>query len=408
MNRQSADRNLRLLNGYWFLRQFQVWAPVWIVFLTIDNGFSLGQVTLAYSVFLLCVVVLEVPTGAIADRYGRSRSLALGAALLALAILLFAFSNQFAVLVLSFVVWSVAVTLMSGADSALLFDTLKAVDRSGEYERLAGRGAAIGYLGAGLATLVSGPIASVLDTRATIIIGAATCLLTSLLALLMREERVAPGESARTSLRTTVSLAFGEVARQPEVRAVMLLSGSTYAAMETLSFLRQPFLLDRGIEVGPLFSALQLPLFVAGLAGSFAAERVLRVAGVPRTLLLGPLLAFAGCAVIAVVPGMAAYPALPLLVALNTCMLPIATGAINRRVSSARRATILSLYNMGASLAMAVIAPVVGYTHDEAGTSSAYLVVGGLALAAVAAFGAPMFALRHRFEERLETAAPLS
>lgn len=97
-----AQRNLRLLFGYWFLRDFQLWIPVWIVFLTVDRGFSLTQVTLAESIFLIGVLVLEVPTGAVADKYGRSVSMALGALVLGIAILIFAFTSSFPVLVTSF------------------------------------------------------------------------------------------------------------------------------------------------------------------------------------------------------------------------------------------------------------------------------------------------------------------
>ncbi len=68
MHQAHPDRNIRLLFAYWFLRDFQLWIPVWIVFLTIDRGFSLTQVTSAEGLFLIRVLLLEVPTGALADR----------------------------------------------------------------------------------------------------------------------------------------------------------------------------------------------------------------------------------------------------------------------------------------------------------------------------------------------------
>ncbi|MBK6563235.1 MFS transporter [Candidatus Amarobacter glycogenicus] len=107
------------------MRDFQLWIPAWIVFLTIERGFSLTQVTAAEGLYLIGVLILEVPTGAVADRYGRSKSMALGAAVLGGAVLIFAFTQSFAVLLASFLLWSVASALMSGADMALLFDTLK-------------------------------------------------------------------------------------------------------------------------------------------------------------------------------------------------------------------------------------------------------------------------------------------
>lgn len=142
---QAGQRNIRLLQVFWFLRDFQLWIPVWIVFLTTERGFSLTEITGAEGLYLVGIVVLEVPTGAVADRYGRSRSLALGAFCLGLAVLIFAFASSFAVLMVSFMLWSVAHTLMSGADMALLFDTLKLSHRESEYERFAGRGSALSW-----------------------------------------------------------------------------------------------------------------------------------------------------------------------------------------------------------------------------------------------------------------------
>ena len=53
MRAAHPDRNIRLLFAYWFLRDFQLWIPVWIVFLTIEQGFSLTQVTTAEGLFLI-------------------------------------------------------------------------------------------------------------------------------------------------------------------------------------------------------------------------------------------------------------------------------------------------------------------------------------------------------------------
>jgi MFS family permease len=155
----QVDRNLRLLFAFWFLREFQLWVPVWIVYLTLERGFSFTQVTAAESLFLIGVIALEVPTGAIADRFGRRVSLGLGALCLASSVTIFAFTTSPLVLFASFAWWAVASTLMSGADMALLYDTLKAGGREHEYERLAGRGMAIAWCGAGDALRGSGGVA---------------------------------------------------------------------------------------------------------------------------------------------------------------------------------------------------------------------------------------------------------
>lgn len=396
MHTAHPDRNIRLLNAYWFLRDFQLWIPVWIVFLTLERGFSLTQVTTAEGIFLVGVLLLEVPTGAVADRYGRSRSMALGALVLGAAVLIFAFTTSFAILLASFLLWSVASALMSGADSALLFDTLKAAGRDAEYEKRSGRGQALSWAGVGIATFLGGPVASVFDIRATIFLGAATCLLTAFVAISIWEPpREAPEPGNKPSYVSSIRAAFGEAWHAVDVRILILLAGSALAALESVHYLIQPYLVDREIKVGTAFSLLQVPILFAGLLGALLAGRIASRAGSSRAFLVGPLLGATCFVALAFAPGLTAYVAFPLLIAVSSCLDPIAAGYINRRIGSERRATVLSIQNMFRSLTMAALAPALGYTTDQWGISQAFLIGGGLTLASCLVFAIP-FLLRAR------------
>jgi len=390
MHPAHTDRNLRLLFVYWFLRDFQLWIPVWIVFLTIDRGFSLTQVTAAEGLFLVGVLLLEVPTGAIADRYGRSRSMALGALALGVAVLVFAFTNSFSILLASFLTWSVASALMSGADMALLFDTLKAAGREHEYERLAGRGLALQWGGVGVATFLGGPVAALLDARATIFIGAATCLLTAAVAISIWEPPHAKQQGEQPAYWRSIPAAFGEAWGAVDVRIIIALAGTAFAALEAVHYLVQPYLVDRDVEVGVWFSLLQVPMLLAGLGGSLVAGRVTARTGAARACLFGPLLGAACYAGLSLAPGLAAYAALPLLMVVSSCVEPIATGYINRRVGSERRATVLSIASMFRSLVLAALAPSLGFATDRWGLAEAFAIGGAVALVSALAFGLPL------------------
>ena len=376
--------------AYWFLREFQLWIPVWIVFLTIDRGFSLTQVTSAEGLFLIGVLLLEVPTGAVADRYGRSRSMGLGAIALGVAVLIFAFTSSFTILLMSFLTWSVASALMSGADMALLFDTLKAVGREDEYERYAGRGLALTWAGVGVATMLGGPVAAVLDARATIFIGAATCLATAAVAFSIWEPPHLEAQSDQPPYWRSIPAAFGEAWRTVDVRILIVLSGTAFAALEAVHYLVQPYLVDRDVEVGVWFSLLQVPMLAAGLGGSLAAGRVAAWAGPARACLVGPLFGAFGFLALSLTPGLGAYAAFPLLMAVSSCVEPIATGYINRRIGSARRTTVLSIASMWRSLFLAALAPGLGFATDQWGLREAFAIGGVVAAVSALAFGLPL------------------
>ncbi|MGE3075363.1 MAG: MFS transporter [Dehalococcoidia bacterium] len=389
MPASHPDRNIRLLFAYWFMRDFQLWIPVWIVFLTIDRGFSLTQVTFAEGLYLVGVLALEVPTGAVADRYGRSVSMGLGALVLGTSILIFAFTNSFAILLASFMLWSVASALMSGADMALLFDTLKAAGRDSQYERFAGRGIALSWAGIGTATLFGGPVAALTSTRFTIFFGAATCLVLALVAFSIWEPPHARNDGAQPKYLATIRGAFSEAWRTVDVRILILLAGTSFAALEAVHYLVQPFLLDRGVEVGIWFSGLQAPMLLTGLGGALLADRVMARVGV-KALVIGPLVGAFCYGFLASVPGLAAYAALPVIVAMSSLVEPIATGYINRRIGSEQRATVLSIVSMVRSLVMAFLAPVLGFATDQWGLSEAFAIGGAMTMASAVGLGLPL------------------
>lgn len=404
MRARSAAGNLRLLYLFWFLRDFQIWIPVWIVFLTIEKGFSLTQVTGAEGLFLVGVVALEVPTGAVADRWGRSTSLGLGALCLGVAVLLFAFATTFPLLLTSFMLWSLASTLMSGADMALLYDTLRETRDEDSFERLAGRGIACTWAGAGIATLAGGPVAALLDIRATIFIGAGTCAVTAAIAFLLYEPPHTRGQVRERYFRS-IRAAFGEAWGAADVRAVILLAGTAFAALEGVQYLVQPYLVDRGLEVGVLFSVLQAPLILMGVVGALAAGRISGLGGMRIALIVVPVAGAVAYLTLATAPGMTAYAAFPLMFALGTSLRPIASGFVNRRIGSERRTTVLSINGMVESLVLAALAPGLGFVTDRWGIDWAFAMGGALTFGIVVVFGPALLVTGRRREALAAVAA---
>lgn len=406
MHPDAARRNLRLLYVFWFLRDFQLWIPVWVVFLTIERGFSLTEVTGAEGLYLVGIVLLEVPTGAVADQWGRSKSLALGALCLGFAVLIFAFTESFAVLLASFLLWSVAHTLMSGADTALLFDSLKVLGQEHAFERTAGRGAASSWTAAGIGTFLGGPVAAVTDIRFTIIAGALTCGVAAVVALLLHDGEREPHAVAAGYFRS-IALAFGEVWRNRTVRTVVFLTGATTAALEAVHYLVQPYLIDRGVQVGVWFSMLQVPTIVAGIGGALIAGSAVGRRRPFAAMLALPAVGIAGYLALAAGPGLTAYAALPVMFGLSSWLRPLAAGYINRQIGSERRATVLSMQGMVGSLALAALAPGAGFVTDARGLRWAFVAGAGVTLAAVASFGAPLIGRVRRIDPPLlDTVVP--
>lgn len=91
----------------------------------IEIGFSLTQVGFLISAIGFGSLLFEVPTGAIADIFGRKFSVVLGITLSGLIFLLTFFIKDFVIFLFLFFILGVAMTLISGAKDAWVIDLLK-------------------------------------------------------------------------------------------------------------------------------------------------------------------------------------------------------------------------------------------------------------------------------------------
>ena len=105
---------------YAFLMDLSLTAPIWVLYLRDGRGFSLTQITLLEVPLFLLIVFAEVPTGAVADRFGRRLSLMLASGILALSVFVYGIAESYFVILVSNLAWGLAFTFRSGADVALL------------------------------------------------------------------------------------------------------------------------------------------------------------------------------------------------------------------------------------------------------------------------------------------------
>jgi MFS family permease len=183
-------------------------------------------VSALFAIWSVVGLVAEVPSGALADRFGRRRAVVAGYVGQAAGYAVWALWPTFTGFAAGFALWSLGGSLESGAKEALLYDALAPGERW-RYARIASGAGAAGLLaqlpGAGLATLLwatGGGFAPV----AWLSVG--TCLATAVLATRLPDIRPEPPDPADdepepgwfAALRAGVV----EAAAHPPVRAVLL------------------------------------------------------------------------------------------------------------------------------------------------------------------------------------------
>ena len=156
----SSAANVRKL--FWLRSLSWVWAylPTLVLFYQ-ERGLSLADILLLKGFFSFLVAALEVPTGYAADVFGRKKCLVLGSLSWIVSLTILIPSYSFVGFVWADVFLAIALSLISGADVALLFDSLAEEKREHEYGLYESRMSALsawseaagGIVGAALATL---------------------------------------------------------------------------------------------------------------------------------------------------------------------------------------------------------------------------------------------------------------
>ncbi len=123
-------RNLRLYPVYQMARNGYFWLPVF--FLYFSSLFPAARVLQLEAIYFFAVVVLEVPSGYFSDRVGRRLTLLIAALASVAAGTIFATTSSFAAFAFGQCLLAVAMSFNSGTDSALLYDSLDALERGDE------------------------------------------------------------------------------------------------------------------------------------------------------------------------------------------------------------------------------------------------------------------------------------
>ena len=383
----SSARHLKA--NLWRYPAYQVlviaflFMPVIVLFWQ-ENGMDAMDVYLLQGLFALSVVLLEVPTGMVADRLGKRASLVAAAGLLALSMGVYSVGTGFWWFLPAEVLGAVGVSLASGADSALLYDTLAALDRAGDFRRVEGNARAMQLVSLAVFTVLGGFVGEV-SFRATLWLSAVGPLAALVVAWGMVEARPKNGGSDQqpATYGQLIYHSVRFVLRHRLVRWYVLFLAALTGSGMWLLWIYQPYMQHTGLPIFAfglafalfnLFAALCSRLAQAfeerlGPRGSLWALGALQVAPpVLMALLMSPM-SFLWILGHQAVRGFSG---------------PVMRDRILRYTYADKRATVLSLGSLAGRLFFAASAPLVGWVTRTRSMGSALLFQGGLVLAVLA------------------------
>ena len=383
------------------LLMFILWVPIWVVFLQ-RKGLSLTQVGLLEGVAWTITAFLEVPTGAIADRWGRKASIAVGASLYAIAMFLILAEALSPAFLLGYALWNSSTAFVSGADSALLYDSLKADGRAAEAAKQSGRYAAVNQASQGVASLVGAAIATVDINLCFTICGLLALVAAALVLTIHEPPRTSEDGDAYLGYWKNLKTAVRIAARRPVVRALVLLS-ATIATVPLVVYyvLLQPYSVGVGLPLAAL-GIVVIGVQLSTVVASWLAHRTADHFELGSVVAVALAVFIAATAILAVAPTIASL-ALMLAVALVPALLtPLLSARLNDLIPSRQRATILSLGALLFELGLAVAMPLMLAFADRFGAPAAI----GLSSAVFAVTAIPLMLVWRVADRAPAPAAP--
>lgn len=373
--KRSLQNNIRIIYLLGFFHSFMVVIPVFVPLLQ-GYGLSMSQVLQTQAMFALTIAVCEVPSGYIADLWGRRGAVIVGSLLNALGFFSLLWADTFVDFLVYEFILGVGFSLISGADLALLYDTevyLAENDLPGG----AGAGKSLSRLIAveAGASGIAGVVASLLlifSLDAVVLVQAFTGFAPLLLGLFLVEvPRPVTKTDHRGNARHILELLlFGK-----PVVLWTALAIAVFGLMAVYVFwLYQKYWEFQGIPIewfGYIWAAFALTVSLSARYASALEARI----GTRGILCLIGILPIAGLLGMAFGAGWAGVMCGFALQLTRGLSMSLFYEALNRRVPGDFRATVNSLVSLGVRAIFIVTGPLLGYALDAFGVTSTVLLL---------------------------------
>jgi MFS family permease len=360
----------------------------------LDAGLSNFEAFLANAFFTLGQVIFEVPTGVIADTWGRRMSYLLGTVTLSgstlLYLLMWKIEGPFWGWALSSMLLGLGFTFFSGALEAWLVDALHATDFKGHLEGVFAKGQVAGGVAMLIGSVSGGVIAQFTNLGVPYILRSVVLVINFAVAFFLMKDL---GFTARKSehvgkeLKKIFTSSIDNGLKKPAVRWVMLAAPFTVGVSFYIFYALQPFLLklygnEKAYGVAGLVAAI---VASAQIAGGFAASKIKKLFARRTTAIFSGIL-FSGLILVLVSFTTNFYAVIALIFLwglIFAAIMPIRQTYLNGLIPSEQRATILSFDSLMGSSGGIVIQPILGKAADVWSYSTSYLFASFFQLAAL-------------------------
>ncbi len=351
----------------------EITISIFILFL-LANNLSMTKVMILETIFIAMVLLLEVPSGVFADLYGRKTSVSLAMLCASISFVIFGLGTTFLTFFIAQIFAAFWWVLTSGADSALIYDSLKEIKKEKQYAKIFGKGSFYSLLTWAVASLISGFLAIYLGYRVLFFITAFIFFLGFLVTLWFKEPPIHKKVHKKNYFKHLIeALKFSY--SHKIVKNLIIYSGMFAALGHLTWFVIQPFY-DQSTLPKYIVGIATFIYFIGAAIGNLLAEKIIKRIKEEKLLILILLigsLSFIGIFFVSKLFALLLIATMSFVCGIRDL---VVNKGINEHTDSHHRATVISIQSMSKSLMYAIFAPLIGYFTDIFSPAAAFLMMG--------------------------------
>lgn len=357
---------LRALSFAWFP------IPTIILFYQ-SHGLDLEQAVLLKTILSLSILVLEVPSGYVADLLGRKFCLVWGSAAWIAGWLFYCFGSSFTAFAVAEVLSGVAGSLISGADTAIAYESLLQLNKEDSYRVLEGRLVAIAGVSEAVCGIIGAAIAQI-NLVYPFYLQTVFLLAYFAIAITLTEPK---REIELDNTKQIVSLKkiALTVLKRPSLRWLMLFGSTFSIASFLMVWLSQGYFKQINVPIAAMGWIWAIFHLLMSLA-SINADKMATALGTKKALLGLVVILGVSYILLGSISNLWGIGFIALIYMVRGARSPLFLNLINQQIPSNIRATVLSLNSFTFHLGFTLLAPIAGAIVSAYSLSVALFVSG--------------------------------
>lgn len=382
MNKNAVNKNLLLMKWIDATGDAFFVIPVLALYYIGHKNMTMQEFFITEAVMAVSLVIMEIPSGWLSDVWKRKSILVVGSIIYTIGAFVIWLAQDFLGIAISQALMGIGASLISGTDSAIVYESLLANGRENEYRKYEGERQAWRLYAVSGCAVIGGWLYTI-NPQLPVIITAIVISVSAILAMFIVEPprvKEVGHKNPFVDMAKTLKYAFHG---HKEVACIILFSAVLLSVTLSSRFAEQAYLI--ALDIQPIWFGIVtgIALLTAAISGKYA-HQIEEFVGVSKSVYL-----MFGITVIALIVAAIQLSYLGIFMTILISGVfgyatPIINDAVNRRVGSGRRATILSSMGLSRRLVFVWLGPLTGYLIDTKGVQVALMVlaifiaVGGL------------------------------